>query len=157
MNASIHFVDWLIIGFFLLATLYFGFRFAKDQTSTKTFFIARGKVPTWAIGLSLLSTLISSVTFLAYPGTGYTSNWILLVQGLMVPIVLVGVIWFIVPLYRKVIRLSTYEYFEQRFGSFARYYTSIAFVLRQFSGMGTVLFLLAIALNNIVGGNMWLL
>jgi solute:Na+ symporter, SSS family len=154
MNTSIHIVDWLIIGFFILATLYFGFRFAKDQKSTKTFFIARGKVPTWAIGLSLLSTLISSVTFLAYPGTGYTSNWILLVQGLMVPIVLLGVIWFIVPLYRKVIRLSTYEYFEQRFGSFARYYSSVAFVLRQFSGMGTVLFLLAIALNNIVGGNM---
>jgi SSS family solute:Na+ symporter len=72
----------------------------------------------------------------------------------MVPVVLLTVIWFIVPLYRKVIRLSTYEYFEQRFGSFARYYTSVAFVLRQFSGMGTVLFLLAIALNNIVGGNM---
>lgn len=154
MNTSIHLLDYGIIGFFLLATLYFGLRFAKNQKSTKTFFIAQGKVPTWAIGLSLLSTLISSVTFLAYPGTGYTSNWILLVQGLMVPIVLVGVIWFIVPLYRKVIRLSTYEYFEQRFGSFARYYSSVAFVLRQFSGMGTVLFLLAIALNNMVGGNM---
>jgi len=154
MNSSIHLVDYGIIAFFLLATLYFGARFAKNQKTTKTFFLAQGKVPTWAIGLSLLSTLISSVTFLAYPGTGYTSNWILLVQGLMVPIVLSCVIWFIVPLYRKVIRLSTYEYFEQRFGSFARYYSSIAFVLRQFSGMGTVLFLLAIALNNIVGGNM---
>jgi len=154
MNASIHLVDYLIIAFFLLATLYFGFRFSKNQNTTKSFFLAQGRVPTWAIGLSLLATLISSVTFLAYPGTGYSSNWILLVQGLMVPVVLLGVIWFIVPLYRKVIRLSTYEYFEQRFGSFARYYSSIAFVLRQFSGMGTVLFLLAIALNNIVGGNM---
>jgi solute:Na+ symporter, SSS family len=154
MNSSIHLIDYLIIGFFLLATLYLGFRFSKDQKTTKTFFIAQGKVPTWAIGLSLLSTLISSVTFLAYPGTGFSSNWILLVQGLMVPVVLLGVIWFIVPLYRQVIRLSTYEYFELRFGSFARYYSSIAFVLRQFSGMGTVLFLLAIALNNIIGGNM---
>src|SRR6476620_9895880 len=154
MNASIHFIDYLIIACFLLATLYFGFRFSKNQNTTKSFFLAQGRVPTWAIGLSLLSTLISSVTFLAYPGTGYSSNWILLVQGLMVPVVLLTVIWFIVPLYRKVIRLSTYEYFEQRFGSFARYYTSVAFVLRQFSGMGTVLFLLAIALNNIVGGNM---
>src|SRR5918993_527873 len=153
MSSSIHLVDYLIIGFFLLATLYFGFRFSKNQESTKSFFLAQGRVPTWAIGLSLLSTLISSVTFLAYPGTGYASNWILLVQGLMVPVVLMGVIWFIVPLYRKVIRLSTYEYFEQRFGSFARYYSSIAFVLRQFSGMGTVLFLLAIALNNIVFKN----
>jgi solute:Na+ symporter, SSS family len=154
MNTSIHIIDYIIIGCFLLATLYFGFRFSKNQKTTKAFFIAQGRVPTWAIGLSLLSTLISSVTFLAYPGTGYSSNWILLVQGLMVPVVLFMVIWFIVPLYRKVIRLSTYEYFEQRFGSFARYYSSIAFVLRQFSGMGTVLFLLAIALNNIMGGNM---
>jgi SSS family solute:Na+ symporter len=154
MNTSIHFIDYGIIVFFLLATLYFGFRFSKNQNTTKSFFLAQGRVPTWAIGLSLLATLISSVTFLAYPGTGYSSNWILLVQGLMVPVVLIGVIWFIVPLYRKVIRISTYEYFEQRFGSFARYYSSIAFVLRQFAGMGTVLFLLAIALNNIIDGNM---
>lgn len=153
MNSSIHVIDYIIIACFLLATLYFGLRFAKNQKTTKAYFIAHGRVPTWAIGLSLLSTLISSVTFLAYPGTGYSSNWILLVQGLMVPVVLLCVIWFIVPLYRKVIKLSTYEYFEQRFGSFARYYSSIAFVLRQFSGMGTVLFLLAIALNNIMGGN----
>src|SRR5215831_10753697 len=107
MNASIHFIDYLIIVFFLLATLYLGFRYSKRQRSTKEYFIAPGRIPTWAIGLSLLSTLISSVTFLAYPGTGYSSNWILLVQGLMVPIVLLTVIWFIVPLYRKVIRLST--------------------------------------------------
>ena len=156
MNDSIHFIDYLIIASFLLATLYFGFRFSKNQKTTKAYFLAQGRIPTWAIGLSLLSTLISSVTFLAYPGTGYSSNWILLVQGLMVPVVLLTVIWFIVPLYRKVIRLSTYEYFEKRFGTFARYYSSVAFVLRQFSGMGTVLFLLAIALNNIIGGNMML-
>lgn len=157
MNSSIHIIDYIIIILFLLATMYFGFRFSKNQKTTKAYFIAQGRVPTWAIGLSLLSTLISSVTFLAYPGTGYSSNWILLVQGLMVPVVLLTVIWFIVPLYRKVIRLSTYEYFEQRFGSFARYYSSVAFVLRQFSGMGTVLFLLAIALNDIIGGNMILI
>ncbi len=145
--------DYTIIIAVLLITLYFGFRFSRNQNSTKTYFAANGRVPAWAIGMSLLATLISSVTFLGYPGEGYSSNWILLVQGLMVPIVLMGTIWFIVPLYRKVIGLSTYEYFEKRFGLFARYYSSIAFVLRQFSGMGTVFFLLAIALTNMTGGN----
>jgi solute:Na+ symporter, SSS family len=153
MNTAVHLIDYIIIVFFLLATLYFGFRFSRNQNSTKSYFLAQGRVPAWAIGMSLLATLISSVTFLAYPGTGYSSNWILLVQGLMVPVVLVGIIWFIVPLYRKVIRLSTYEYFEKRFGSFARYYSSLAFVLRQFSGMGTVFFLLALALGSMIGGN----
>src|SRR5690606_32381466 len=126
---------------------------ARNQNSTQSYFVAKGRVPAWAIGMSLLATLISSVTFLGYPGEGVSSNWILLVQGLMVPIVLLGTMWFIVPLYRRVIGLSTYEYFEKRFGLFARYYSSLAFVLRQFSSMGTVFFLLALALSEMTGGN----
>lgn len=153
MKPVLGIVDYTIITGVLLLTLYFGLRYAKNQNSTQSYFAAKGRVPAWAIGMSLLATLISSVTFLGYPGEGFSSNWILLVQGLMVPVVLLGVIWFIVPLYRKVIGLSTYEYFEKRFGTVARYYSSIAFVLRQFSGMGTVFFLLAVALSNMTGGN----
>ena len=66
----------------------------------------------------------------------------------MVPIVLIGLIGFIVPLFRKVIRLSTYEYFERRFGLFARMYSSVAFMLTHFSKMGTVLYLVSIALSS---------
>jgi SSS family solute:Na+ symporter len=119
----------------------------KKQNTTENYFLSKGNFPAWALGLSLLSTLISSVTFLGYPAQGYTSNWILLVQGLMVPVVLLGTIWFIVPLFRKVIGLSTYEYFEKRFGGFARYYSSSSFIIRQFAGMGTVLFLIAVAIH----------
>jgi SSS family solute:Na+ symporter len=146
-------VDYAIILLFLGVTLYLGFRFANKQTSTEAYFLSKGNFPSWALGLSLLSTLISSVTFLGYPAQGYTSNWILLVQGLMVPIVLLGTIWFIVPLFRKVIGLSTYEYFEKRFGSFARYYSSSSFLLRQFAGMGTVLFLIAVAIQKMTNIN----
>jgi SSS family solute:Na+ symporter len=152
-NIHLHILDYIIIAVFLFVTVYFGFRFAKNQNSTQSYFAANGKIPSWAIGLSILATLISSITFLAYPGEGYSSNWILLVQGLMVPVVLLTMIWFIVPLYRKVIGLSTYEYFEKRFGSFARYYSSVGFVLTHFSKMGTVFFLLALALSNMTGVN----
>jgi SSS family solute:Na+ symporter len=153
MNRSLHTADILIISFFLILTLYLGLRHSRRKQSTQSFFLAKGKIPAWAIGMSLLASMISSVTFLAYPGEGYSSNWILLVQGLMVPVVLIGIIWFVVPLYRKVIGLSTYEYFEKRFGSFARYYSSLAFVLRQFSAMGTIFFLLALALSKMLGWN----
>ena len=153
MNKYLHYPDIIIIAVFLAVTLYLGLRFARRKQSTQSYFLAKGKVPAWAIGMSLLSSMISSVTFLAYPGEGYSSNWILLVQGLMVPVVLIGIIWFVVPLYRKVIGLSTYEYFERRFGSFARYYSSLAFILRQFSAMGTIFFLLALALSNMIGCN----
>lgn len=150
---TLHFIDYAIILFFLGLTIFLGFRFAQKKTSTQNYFLAKGKVPSWAIGISLLATLISSVTFLGYPSEGFGNNWILLVQGLMVPIVLLGTIWFIVPMFRRVIGLSTYEYFEQRFGRFARYYSSSSFILRQFASMGTVLFLMAVALNKLTGIN----
>ena len=148
---SLHPIDLLIIILVLGATLFLGLWFARKQATTEQFFLSKGNFPGWALGMSLLSTLISSVTFLGYPAQGFTSNWLLLVQGLMVPIVLVFAIGYIVPLYRRAIGLSTYEYFEKRFGPFARYYSSSSFVLRQFAGMGTVLFLISVAINRMTG------
>jgi SSS family solute:Na+ symporter len=150
-QVSLHIVDYLIIGTTFALTLGVGFWFSRRQKDTKNYFTAKGTLPSWAIGMSILATLISSVTFLAYPGEGFSSNWIRLVQGLMVPIVLVFFIGFVVPLFRKVIGLSTYEYFEKRFGAFARIYSSLAFVLTHFSKMGTVFFLISLALSKMIG------
>jgi len=153
----LHAIDYLIIIVVLGITLWLGLRFASRQRTTEHYFLSKGHFPSWALGLSLLSTLISSVTFLGYPEQGYTGNWILLVQGLMVPVVLVFSIWFIVPLFRRVIGLSTYEYFERRFGKFARYYSSSSFIIRQFAGMGTVLFLISVAISTMTGLNPFLI
>jgi SSS family solute:Na+ symporter len=150
-KTSLHSIDYLIITASLVIPLIISLKFAKKQNSTNNFFIARGSVPAWAIGLSILATLVSSVTFLAYPGEGFANNWILLVQGLMVPVTLVFFIGFVVPLYRNVIKLSAYEYFEQRFGFFARIYSSLGFFLAHFSKMGTVFFLLALAFSKMTG------
>lgn len=150
-----HFIDYAIIIVSFLGSLYIASRFSKRQSSTDNYFKAAGRIPTWAIGISMFATLVSSITFLAYPGQAYSSNWILLVQGLMVPLVLLAGIWFIVPLYRKVIGLSAYEYFEKRFGLFARLYSSLGFVLNIFSGIGTTLFLLALAVSGMTNANMF--
>jgi SSS family solute:Na+ symporter len=148
---NIHWIDVVIVIISVLFTLGAGFYFARRQKSSDQYFSGSKTIPAWAIGISIFATLISSVTFLAYPAAAYKSNWILLVQGLMVPIVLVGLIWVIIPLFRKVIRLSTYEYFERRFGVFARMYSSIAFILTHFSKMGTVLYLVSLALATLTG------
>jgi len=144
-------VDYIIILLLLAGSLYIGFYFSKGQKSTKKYFTAEGKIPSWAIGMSILATLISSVTFLAYPGEGFSSNWILLVQGLMVPLVLLVIIWGIVPLYRNIIGISAYEYFERRFGYLARIYSSLGFILAHFSKMGTVFYLLGLAIAKLIG------
>lgn len=147
MDTSLHWIDYVIVLLSVVMAVGMGFYFAHRQKDTSTYFSGGGRIPAWAVGMSIFATLISSVTFLAYPGAAYASNWILLVQGLMVPVVLVAMIGFIVPLFRRVIKLSAYEYFERRFGFFARFYSSIAFTLGHFSKMGTVFFLVSLALS----------
>jgi SSS family solute:Na+ symporter len=151
MNNTLHIIDYAIIIFSLVVTIGVGLKFSKKQTSTSQFFSAGGNVPAWAIGMSIFATLISSITFLAYPGAGFGSNWILLVQGIMVPITVILIIPFIVPLYRSVIGLSAYEYFEKRFGYFARLYSSLGFIFAHFSKMGSVFFILSLALASMTG------
>ena len=144
-------LDYCVVGVYLAFIFGLGVSFARRQKDTNQYFAGGRSVPTWAVGLSILATLISSITFLAYPGEGYKSNWIRLVQGLMVPAVLIFLVWFIVPMYRKVIGLSTYEYFERRFGFIARLYGSLGFMLAHFSKMGTVFYLLALAVASMMG------
>ena len=151
MNESLHWIDYAVVGCYLAVIVYLGMYFSRKQTSTDEYFAGGRAVPAWAIGLSLLATLISSVTFLAYPGEGFNGNWIRLVQGLAVPLVLICIVWFIVPMYRHFIGLSAYEYFEKRFGYFARLYSSLAFIMAHFTKMGSVFYLLALALASMTG------
>jgi SSS family solute:Na+ symporter len=149
---KLHWVDYVVVAVYLGFIAVLGSSFARRQKSTDRYYTGGRNIPTWAIGLSMLATLISSVTFLAYPGEGYAeSSWIRLVQGLMVPLVLLCLIWFIVPMFRKVIGISTYEYFEKRFGLIPRIYTSLSFSLMHFAKMGTVFYLMALAVGTMMG------
>ena len=150
---GIHFIDYIIIIATFVMSVLVGLRFSKRGKNTDNYFKTEGKIPSWAIGMSILATLMSSITFLAYPGAGFSSNWILLVQGLMLPLVLVFIVGVIVPLFRKVIRLSAYEYFEKRFGYYARLYTSLGFVMNHFTKMGTVFYLISLAVSSMTNIN----
>ncbi len=92
--------DVAILIAYLAAMVSIGLRFSRKQTSTETYFVARRSIPSWAMGLSLVATLVTSVTFVAYPGSAYGKNWSLLVPGFMVVAVLVVVGSIIIPFYR---------------------------------------------------------
>lgn len=148
---NLSWIDYSIIAVSVGIAVGIGMYFSKRQKTSDKFFTGGRNIPSWAIGVSIMATLISSVTFLAYPAAAFKSNWILLVQGLMVPIVLVGLIGFIVPLFRRAIGISAYEYFEKRFGIVARMYSSVAFMLMHFSKLGTVIYLMGLALGSMMG------
>jgi SSS family solute:Na+ symporter len=140
----------IVLGYMALMAVV-GVRFSRRQTSTEAYFVAKRSVPSWAMGLSLLATLVSSVTFVAYPGSAYAKDWSLLVPGFLVVGVLCLVGTVIIPFYRQAVGMSAYEYFHKRFGRPTRVYASIAFSLSHFSKMGFVVYLLALTLNSMTG------
>lgn len=144
-------VDLAIVIAYLIGLSALGLRFWRRQTSTDNYFIAKRTLPPWAMGMSMLATMVSSVTFVAYPGASYAKDWSLLVPGFLLIAVLPIVGRFIIPFYRQEIRMSAYEYFEQRFGRPARLYGAFAFSLAHFSKMGFVLYLMALTLASITG------
>jgi solute:Na+ symporter, SSS family len=144
-------LDLLIIVLYMASMVYIGIRFARRQTSTEAYFVAKRSIPSWAMGISLFATLITSLTYVAYPGSAYAKDWSNLIPGFMILVVLVLVGAVIVPFYREVVGMSAYEYFGKRFGNPARLYSSIAFALAHFSKMGFIFYTLALVVSSMTG------
>ncbi len=151
---NLRWLDLAVIAVYMLGMLAIGFRFAKRQTSTEQYFVAHRSIPAWAMGISVFATLISSITFIAYPGNGYAGSWAELVPGFMVIVVLGLVGALVVPFFRRVVRMSAFEYFERRFGYSVRAYTALGFAAGHFSKMGFVFYLVALTVRSLTGWDM---
>lgn len=151
MQTQFLLADKLILVFYFVAVILFGAYFRKKSSTTSGFMIADGKLPSWAVGLSILGTFVSSITFLAYPGQAYNTNWDVFIFSLTLPpAALIATLYFI-PLYRTKVKVSAYEYLEQRFGPWARVYGSISFMLGSLARIGMILFLVSLVLHHLTG------
>lgn len=142
-----------IIGLYMAGLIALGLRFSRRQHTTDRYFIASRSIPGWAMGISLLATIITSVTFIAYPGAAYAGDWSLLLPGLMILAIPLAVGVVVVPFFRHVVRMSAFEYFGQRFGTGVRLYSSAMFIVGHLAKMAFVLYLLALTVNSITGWN----
>ena len=146
-----HWQDITVVVLYMAALAGIGLRTARRQTSTARYFVAERSIPGWAAGMSLLATIITSVTFIAYPGASYAGNWNLLVPGIMFVLVVALIGRVVIPFFRHAVSMSVYEYFGQRFGTPVRMYASFAFAIGHFSKMGFVFYLLALSVSGITG------
>jgi len=148
---SLRTLDLLVIAIYFVAVAAIGLRFARRQKSTETYFVAERRIPSWAMGLSVFATIISSITFIAYPGAAFKGDWNQLVPGFMAVGVLLVVGTTLISFFRHAVGMSAYEYFEKRFGYGARAYSALAFAAGHFSKMGFVLFTVTVAVCGMTG------
>jgi len=143
--------DLVIFLVYMVAIVGFGLSFSFRKRSSSDYTTGGGRLPAWAIGMSIFATFVSSISFLAYPGNAYMSNWNGFVFSLSIPLAGWFAVKYFVPLYRRLNSESAYYYLEQRFGTWARIYASICYLLTQLARMGAILYLLALPMNSLLG------
>jgi SSS family solute:Na+ symporter len=146
--------DIIIFVIYFAGIILFGTFFFRKNRSSESFTLGNRNIPTWVISMSIFATFVSSISYLALPGQAYQSNWNPFVFSLSIPFASFMAVKFFVPLYRSVNNPSAYAYLEQRFGPWAKIYASIMYLLTQLMRTGTILFLLALTLNVILGWDM---
>ncbi|PQO40486.1 sodium:solute symporter [Bremerella cremea] len=147
-------LDYIIIVIYMAGTLGLGFWCMKDSRDADSFMVARGKIGGWIVGLSIFGTYVSSISFLALPGKAVVGDWNFFVFSLSLPFAAwIGASLF-VPFYRKLGQVSAYEHMESRFGSWARIYMSVCFMLLQVARVGSVMYLIALVMNQLLAWDM---
>jgi SSS family solute:Na+ symporter len=143
--------DWLLLVVYFAATIGVGAYFYLRGHSVEGFTAANRSLPGWALGLSMFGSYVSSLSFLANPGSSYAGNWNAFVFSLATPLAAAIAVWWLVPFYRRTGEVSAYEHLEYRFGAWARTYAVVSFLLLQVARMGAVVYLLSIVMAPITG------
>ena len=151
-----HLIDLIIFFLFTGGIVVFGCSFFNKKLSSDEFTSAGRSLPGWVVGMSIFATYVSSISYLGYPGNAYSSNWNAFVFSLSIPIASYFAAKYFVPFYRNQGSVSAYSFLEERFGTWARLYASACYLLTQIARMGSILFLLALPMNLLMGWNIQL-
>ena len=144
-------IDLSVLVIYLVVVLVCGLYAGRTNKTASDYATGGGRLPAWALGLSIFGTYVSAFSFLALPGKAYDSNWNAFAFSLAIPVIALLVVKWVVPFYRKLGSISAYEHFENRFGPWARLYAVACYLFIQLGRMGGILYLLAVVLKSITG------
>ena len=146
-----HWVNWLIVGVYVVWVVVDGIRKSKDTDTISGYFIANKSLSWWVVGLSVMATQLSAITMIGTPGQGATDGmrFIQLYLGLPVAMVILGVT--IVPLLHGSGVYTAYEYLERRFDANTRSLTAFLFLISRGLSAGAIMAAPGVVLSAVFG------
>ncbi len=151
MQSQLRTPDLVVLLLYMAGVFGLGCWFARKSGTTQEFMAAGRSIPGWAVGLSIFGTYVSSIGFLGNTGKAFGGTWNSWVFGLSLPIAALVAVKYFVPLYRSGDEVSAYYHLEKRFGPWARTYALVCYLLSQLARIGTILYLVALALSPLTG------
>ena len=149
MNLST--LDLITLFAYLGGMALMGLWFSRKNVDTEQYFVGGRSFPGWAIGLSMVGTSISSVTFLAFPADAYKTAWLRFLPNLMLPVAVLVAAFVFLPFFRRGNLTTAYEYLEERFGPSVRVYAASAFIVAQLCRISIILYLVSVVVHEMSG------
>jgi Na+/proline symporter len=148
-------LDWAVLFLTLVSIAVYGMYKTRGKQSLETY-LKGNKDNWWTIGLSIMATQASAITFLSTPGQAYEDGmrFIQFYFGLPLAMIIISVAF--VPIYYKLKVYTAYEYLENRFDLKTRTLTALLFIVQRGLAAGITIYAPAIILSTLLGWNLTL-
>src|SRR5690554_3110654 len=151
-------LDWIVLLGTLAFIVLYGYYKTKNSKQTVTEYLKGGNsAKWWTIGLSVMATQASAITFLSTPGQAYHDGmgFVQFYFGLPIAVVIVASVF--IPIYHRLKVFTAYEFLEGRFDQKTRTLTAILFLIQRGMATGITIFAPSIVLSAVLGWNLFVL
>jgi SSS family transporter len=151
-------LDWIILSVTLLFIVVYGVWKTKGSQNVEEYILGNHTTPWHVVGLSVMATQASAITFLSTPGQAYHDGMGFVQFYLGLPLAMVVICYTFIPIYHRLKVFTAYEFLEQRFDLKTRTLASILFLVQRGLGTGITIYAPAIVLSAILGWHLtWLI
>ena len=144
-------IDWIVLIGTLFSIVAYGVWKTRNVKSVESYLLGDRDLKWWTIGLSIMATQASAITFLSTPGQAYEDGMRFAQFYFGLPVAMVILAVFVLPIYYKLKVYTAYEYLEGRFDLRTRMFTAILFLIQRGLAAGITIYAPAIILSTILG------
>src|SRR6187455_2515009 len=148
-------LDWIILAATLIGIIAYGLYKSRTTHNLDGYILANRSLPWGLVLLSIMGTQASAITFLSAPGQAYTDGMRFVQYYFGLPIAMVVICIFFVPIFSKLKVYTAYEFLENRFDGKTRTLTSFLFLLQRGVSTGISVFAPSIILSSLLGWNIY--
>ena len=150
------FLDWSILVVVLLSIIIYGIYKSKTTKNIEGYFLSNRSMPWYLVLLSIMGTQASAVTYLTGPGQSFTDGMRFLQYYFGLPLAMIVISVFFVPVYHKLKVVTAYEFLEKRFDLKTRTFTSFLFLLSRGLSTGISIYAPSLILSSLMGWNIYI-
>jgi SSS family transporter len=145
--------DWIVLGVTLLAIVIYGVWKSGKNQNIDQFLVGGRSMPWYTVGLSVMATQASAITFLSAPGQAYSDGMRFVQFYFGLPLAMIVLCITFVPIFSRLKVYTAYEFLEQRFDLKTRALTSFLFLIQRGLSTGITIYAPSIILSTILNIN----